>query len=220
MVNSIKFKDVKLESPSLHLVSGMPGGGKTATILSIAERLHGQTGKHVYVAVSPGQRGLPERLPEYVHQFSGSDAPLDSIFVTDDAHLRQHARRAMTNENVLIDQYHGQLRHDNIDYLLDTQTLKGIDVNNILRSNYRWHKKPYALDVELGRPEIKRELLIASAHVRKKDEAVLFAETFSYRFEGLVTDIPLPYFWSDDLSVMHRRREPPIAEVKRFFRIY
>jgi hypothetical protein len=217
-----KFSEIEIETPALHLVSGMPGGGKTATCFSIADRIHAAHPKReLYVAVTEGQVGPPDGLPKWIHSWTGSDYPLDSIVLLDDAQLQDHARRFGSSFNVEFDKLHSTLRHDNVDYILDSQTLKAIDVNNVLRSNYRWYKKPYGLDVVLGRPEIKRELETAQDLDLKKTEAYLVAETYSYRFDGKVTWIPLPPYWSPALSVMHRRREPGIAEkAKRWWRVY
>ncbi len=214
------FKDVKLESPSLHLISGMPGGGKTALGFDIADRLHASTHKELFVAVSEGQEGIPDGLPKWIHPYNGADYPLDSIVLLDDAQLSAHARRFGSDFNVEFDKLHSTLRHDNIDYILDSQTLKAIDVNNVLRSNYRWYKKPYELDVKLGRPEIKLEVEEAASLNLAKTEAFLVAETYSYKFKGRVTGIPLPPYWTPDLSVMHRRRIGTINTIKRQFRIY
>jgi hypothetical protein len=55
----------------------------------------------------------------------------------------------------------------------------------------------------------------------KKTEAYLVAETFNYSFEGKVTDIPLPSYWTPEMSVMHRRRDPSTYEqIKTRLRIY
>ena len=215
------FKDIKIESPALHLVSGMPGGGKTVTCFSIGDKIHERTRKEMYVEVTEGQVGIPDKLPKWIHGWRGADYPLDSIVLSDDTQLNRHARSFGTNLNVEFDKLLSTQRHDRIDYILDSQTMKAIDVNNVLRSHYRWYKKPYDLDVKLGRPEVKKELEAAASMDLKKTEAYLVAETFDYSFEGKVTDIPLPKYWSDELSVMHRRRDPTTYEqIKTRLRIY
>ena len=214
------FKDIRIESPGLHLVTGMPGGGKTVTCFSIADRIHAVTKKPIYVEVSSEQNGLPDGAPDYIQGFRGQDYPLDSIVVSDDTQLNRHARSFGTSLNVEFDKLLSTLRHDNIDYILDSQTMKAIDVNNVLRSHYRWYKKPYDLDVKLGRPEVKDELEEAAALNLKKDEAYLVAETFNYRFKGKVTGIPLPRYWSPDFSVMHRRRESIPVQIRRKVKLF
>ncbi len=214
------FKDIKIESPSLHLISGMPGGGKTAAGFTIANRIHLKTNKELFVSVSPDQAGLPKNLPKWIHEYHGLDYPLDSIVLLDDAQLQAHARKAMTSFNVEFDKLHSTLRHDNIDYILDSQSLKTVDVSNVLRSNYRWYKKPYQLDVKLGRPEIKTELETAQVMNLGKSEAYLVAETYGYSFNGKVTEMPLPTYWTNELSTMHRRTPSTIVQLKRTLRIY
>lgn len=213
------FKNVKIVSPSLSLVTGMPGGGKTALAFDIGDRIHSATGKDLFVAVTEGQVGIPDGLPKWIHAYKGTDYPLDSIVLMDDAQLMAHARRFGSSFNVEFDKLHSTLRHDNIDYILDSQTLKTVDVNNVLRSNYRWYKKPYDLDVKLGRPEVKQELE-AAAEVKAKTEAYLVAETYDYKFHGYIEGIPLPSYWTGALSTMHRRDPGLFTGAKRLLRIY
>lgn len=204
----MKFEDVPIDSPAFHLCSGMPDSGKTVTLFSIADRIHKRTKKDTYVVIGEGQRGLPGGLPKHVKEFRGVEFPLDSIVLMDDAHLVAHARRFQSNVNVELDKMHGTLRHDGIDYLYDTQSLRALDVNNILRSNYRWYKKPYQMDKKIGRMEVREELENAESVLkgRGKTCSYLVLQTYRHEHEGLVTGIPLPEYWTDDLSRMHRRQ--------------
>ena len=216
-----EFRDVKIESPNLHLASGMPGSGKTVLAFSIADRIHAETGKPIYVAVGESQAGLPMNAPKWIHPQRGFDYPLDSVIIVDDAHLVAHARRFMSNANVYLDGLHGTLRHDDNDYIYDTQTLRALDANNILRSNYRWYKKPYSMDAKMGRPELIDELTEASKIPDYPEtslkSAYLAAETFDYKFSGRVAGIPLPKYWSSEWSVMHRRSPGIVGRITRIF---
>ena len=210
----MKFEDVKLISPNMHLVSGEPGGGKTVLLFSIADRLHRETGKDVYVSLREEDSGIEKyKVPKYIHSHRGFTYPLDSIVITDDLQRIAHARRAVSNVNVFLDQLHALLRHDNIDFLYDTQTLSGIGRNIILRSNYRWYKRPYQLEASFGRPEIEDEVNSAKSLTSKK-EAMLYSKVYS----GKVTDIPLPSYWSEELSTMHRRVPSKKEQAKTLWR--
>lgn len=208
--DEICFKDVPLKSPRIHNITGRPGEGKTVLDLSLADRLHQETGKEVYVVMMERDRSIEsyEEVPDYIHSLRGIDFPQDSVIVGDDWQRIIHARRTMANVNVLIDQMFAIHRHDNIDFLIDTQTASSIDRNNILRSNYRWFKKPLKKELDLGRPELEPELRLADSMNLAKDQALLDCDDGTYK----VNDIPLPAYWSEELSVLHRRQPVPWHE--------
>ena len=204
-MKKIKFADLEFHSPDFHLLSGKPDTGKTVLALDIAEVLHEQTGKPILLALE--ENDLEPKhygCPDYIEGYRGMIPPVDTIFITDDAQRRMHARRSMAEINVQLDIIHGTLRHDDIDYIYDTQTVSSIDKNNILRSRYRWYKPPYYKEVEFGRPEIDEELLAARDADLGIKESLMFTEGEEYR----VTGIPLPPYYNDELSRMHRRRGP------------
>ena len=93
----IDFADVPLETPRIHLITGRPGQGKTVLDLSIADRLHAETGKEVYVVMTERDKAIEEYegIPEYIHTLRGIDFPLDSIVVGDDWLNAQDARQAV-----------------------------------------------------------------------------------------------------------------------------
>ena len=200
----LDFADVPLETPRIHMITGRPGQGKTVLDLSIADRLHAETGKEVYVVMMERDKAIEEYegIPEYIHTLRGINFPLDSIIVGDDWQRLVHARRGMQNINVLIDQMFATHRHDNIDFLIDSQTASSIDRNNVLRSNYRWYKAPLKKELTLGRQELEPELQLADSMNLGLDEALLDWDDGMAR----VTGIPLPAYWSDELSVLHRRQ--------------
>ena len=205
---TIDFMDVALETPRIHLVTGRPGQGKTVLDFSLADRLQAETGKPVYVVMKENDRAIEryEGLPDYLHSLRGINFPLDSIIIGDDWQRWVHARRGMANVNVLIDEMFAIHRQDNIDFLIDSQTASSIDRNNIIRSNYRWYKAPLKKEVEgLGRTELQPELELANSMDLGLDEAYLDCDLGEWRVEG----IPLPLYWSDELSIMHRRRPEP-----------
>ena len=212
----MKFGDVKVESPNLHLISGKPGSGKTVLLFSLADRLHKKTGKPIYVAMRKDDRRIEsfKDVPKHIHSWVGLDPPRDSIFVADDLQRLAHARRFQSDVNVFLDQLHALLRHDDVDYLYDTQTLSGIDRNNILRSEYRWYKQPYRLEAEFGRSELGEELEAASVQLGGKGVKWAFLSSEEYR--GLVSGVPLPSYWSEELSRLHRRRKPVKQVVKEW----
>lgn len=201
----IDFMDVLLESPRIHNVSGRPGQGKTVLDFSLADRLHAETGKPVYVVLAAKDRSMEsyEDMPDYIHSFRGAlEMPQDSIIIGDDWQRIIHARRAMSLVNVTLDQELAVHRHNNQDFLIDTQTASSIDRNNVLRSNYRWYKEPLKKEDVLGRPEIQEELILAKSMNLGLDEALLDDDKGTYK----VTGIPLPKYWSEELSVLHRRQ--------------
>jgi len=206
----LDFKDVPLESPRIHMITGRPGQGKTVLDFSLGDRLHRETGKDVYVVMVERDKRIEEYedMPEYIHTLRGINFPLDSIVVGDDWQRIIHARRGMADINVLIDKMFATHRHDNIDFLIDSQTASSIDRNNVLRSNYRWYKAPLKKELSLGRQELEPELQLADSLDLGLDEALLDSDDGTFK----VTGIPLPKYWSEELSVLHRRQPEPWYE--------
>lgn len=213
-----KFADVKLVTPNMHIASGEPGGGKTVLIFDIAERLHKETGKEIYVSVREEEKNVEEYkgVPKYIHSHRGFKYPLDSIVVVDDLQRIAHARRFQSNVNVYMDELHSLLRHHNIDFLYDTQSLVGIDKNNILRSNYRWYKKPYQLEAAFGRREVEDEVSVADEALKGKGKT--YAYLCSKVYNGVVDEIPKPGWWTEEFSTLHRRDESLGGKLRQRYR--
>lgn len=205
----VDFYEFPLESPRIHNISGRPGQGKTVLDFSLADRLHAETGKLVYVIISDRDKRIEsyEGIPDHIRSFRGVlTMPQDSIIIGDDWQRIIHARRAMAKVNVTLDQELAVHRHNGQDFLIDTQTASSIDRNNVLRSNYRWYKEPLKKELQLGRPEIQTELELAKSMNLAKDEALVDFDDGMYK----VTGIPLPEYWSEELSVLHRRQ--PVSQ--------
>ena len=204
---------MRLTSPEMHISSGKPGSGKTVLTFSIADRLHKQTRKQVYVAVQPEDRPIETYpgIPKYIHSYRGElskeKIPLDSIVIVDDLQRIAHARRFQSDVNVMMDQMHALLRHNNVDFIYDTQTLSGVDKNNVLRAEYRWYKQPYQLEREMGRESIAMEIEAADMALEGHGKGWVYLAADDI-YTGLVSDVPLPPYWSEELSVLHRRQTP------------
>ena len=213
----IDFEDVKIISPRLHLATGQPGTGKTVQLFSIGDRIHEETGKSVYVVMKPFDRRLRDMapdIPKHIKELRSldrlgddSDNPIqDAILIGDDWKRIAHARRAMADINVIVDNLMGIIRHDDLDILIDDQTASSIDRNNIIRSNYLWIKPPFRKELELGRSAMIEEITLAFNLKLDKTQALLYNEVLS---DGplLVENIPLPEYWTEELSRMHRRQK-------------
>ena len=208
----MRFDQVHIKSPEMHINSGKPGSGKTVLTFSVADRINKLTGKQVYVAIQPEDRpietypGIPKHIHSYRGELSKEKVPLDSIVVVDDLQRIAHARRFQSDVNVLMDQMHALLRHNNVDFIYDTQTLAGVDKNNILRAEYRWYKQPYQLEREMGREAVAMEIEAADMALEGYNKR--WAYLASEKYTGLISDIPLPPYWTEELSVLHRRQTP------------
>jgi len=218
-MKKIKFDDLKLDQPSLHVATGKPGSGKTALLFSIADKLHEQSGKHVYVALEERDLRDLANLPDYIHQLETPSQkrreskeaveeiyPQDAIIITDDAHRPLHARRSMRDFNVWLDELHAQLRHDDNDFLYDTQIYRSIDKNIRERVEYTWYREQHRRSIKYAPIEERAELEVVYEVLKGKDLTVAYLDSDDY--EGLVTDISLPAYWTEELSRMHRRRSP------------
>ena len=204
-----KFDSFKFHSPSLHTAAGQTGSGKTALLFSVGDAIHERTKKEIYVVLKETDRPIEEyKLPEHIHSLRGDveEYPQDCIIIGDDWTRIAPARRAMANVNVALDEIMGILRHDNIDFLLDVQTYATLDRNTCLRVDYRWYKKPYMEEISFGRAEMKDEAETVDQALKGQpiDTAYLVSRNRE-NYEGLVTGVPLPKYWKNELSTMHRR---------------
>lgn len=214
----IDFDDVPVITPRLGISTGRPGFGKTVLLFSWADRVHHDTGKPIYVIMKPNDRKLKKMapdLPDHVHELRDltrlsdeSDNPIqDAILIGDDWKRIAHARRSMANINIVIDNLMGIIRHDDLDILIDDQTASSIDRNNIIRSNYLWVKQPFRKEVEgeLGRHAVMEELTLAYSLNLDKTQVLMYNEEIGPG-PYLVENIPLPRYWTEELSRMHRRQ--------------
>ena len=67
---------------------------------------------------------------------------------------------------------------------------------------------PLKKELTLGRAELEPELQLADSMNLGLDEALLDYDEGTIR----VTGIPLPLYWSEELSVLHRRQPVPWYE--------
>jgi hypothetical protein len=203
-----QFKELRLHTPALHTASGQPGSGKTALLGSIADELHRRWGKELYVILKTTDRRIEDYgLPKWIHSLPAeAEHPQDSIILGDDWQRIAPARRAVSDINVAIDELLGTLRHDNNDYLLDCQTYASLDRNSVLRTDYRWYKKPYADEAAFARPEIQEEVEEATELLEHEPIGSAYLSSRNREgYEGLVKDVPLPTWWTEEVSTMHRR---------------
>lgn len=202
------FDSFKFHSPSLHTVAGQTGSGKTALLFAVADYLHRAHDKPAYVVLKDTDRPIEEyKVPEWMHSLrQGQDIPQDCTIIGDDWQRIAPARRAMSNENVTWDEMEGLVRHDNIDLLLDVQTYASLDRNSCLRVDYRWYKKPYQEEAAFGRFELRDEAQLVSDVLNGRPVSTAYLISRNREgYEGLVTGVPLPRYWSPELSTMHRR---------------
>lgn len=212
----MEFKDVPIESPKMHVATGKPGSGKTVLDFSIADIIHEENDKDIYVIMKPYDRKLKQMapgIPKHIKELRDltrlsdeSDNPLqDVILIGDDWKRIAHARRAMSDINVVVDNLIGILRHDELDIVLDDQTASSIDKNNIIRSNYLWVKPPFRKELELGRNAMLEEITLAFNLDMGQRDVLLYNEEV-HDGPVFVHNIPLPSYWTEELSRMHRRQ--------------
>jgi len=212
----IDFKEVPVITPRLGISTGQPGSGKTVLLFSWADRVHKETGKPIYVIMKQYDRKLKTMapdIPDHIKELRNlerlsdeTDNPIqDAILIGDDWKRIAHARRAMADINIVIDNLMGIIRHDDLDILIDDQTASSIDRNNIIRSNYLWVKPPFRKELLLGRSAMMEEMELAYSLDLGVKQVLMYNEEISDD-PMLVEDIPLPAYWTEELSRMHRRQ--------------
>jgi hypothetical protein len=202
------FNSFSFHSPGLHGCAGQTGSGKTALLFSVAESIHDDTDKDIYIVLKETDRKVEEyKVPKYIHSLTPQlDVPQDCIIIGDDWQRIAPARRSMSTTNVTWDEMEGLVRHDGIDLLLDVQTYATLDRNAILRIDYRWYKMPYQEEATFGRPELKEEAAMVRDALQGKPISTAYLISRNREdYEGLVSGVPLPRYWTPQLSTMHRR---------------
>jgi len=210
------FKSVPIKWPSLHIITGRPGEGKGVLAFNIADRYHQETKNPCYTVgketdADPRELGAPAYY-SLIKTREGQPLrlPTNALVIGDDWQRVAPSRRAMSNVNVAGDEILGLIRHYDLTVVLDTQTAVAFDRNTILRCDYFWIKAPYRKELEFSRPELRGDIEQAFTRLDGKSEAERWDSVYLVDnlggTAGVVKGIPLPPYYNDELSKLHRPR--------------
>jgi peroxiredoxin Q/BCP len=142
----------QLEHPSVGLITGRRGSGKSSLAYHLAEEMHKRDG------TIPVTIGLPpdkaDALPQHWMNVSELDAaPPQSVIVVDEAYAKFHARQAM--QNVGLSSLINQSRHCAQSMLFVTQNSGHLDKNAVSEADAMFIKEPGTFHKQFERAPVR-----------------------------------------------------------------
>lgn len=200
-----KFKDLYelLGHPSVSVIIGGRGSGKTSFAFLALEQYH----PYMRTVVMPFRKIDPKLLPDWIEQEDPNDPVFyqHSIVVLDDIHLVHHARDWYSDESKFLDKLISISRHEDISFVLISQMSRRIDINAIGDIDNLIIKKPSIMHSRFERPEMRKELKELKQPFEEMKRRGFNIKKTAYilgeDYQGMLVDIPLPSFWTPELSV-------------------
>ena len=186
------------------IIVGDIGSGKTASAMSIVDEYRDQY-KDVYLLMDK------KAFKNYKGQgFKRIDPdkiviPRNAIFVADDLHLSQHARDWAGGKGRPLEELARERRQTNTMMIVTTQVTRVIDVNLLNMMNCLIIMRPSIAQAKFDRGEIAPMLRKAYSGIKYDEygKAYVFSNV-GEGFEGIIEGIPLPSWYSDEISNAHR----------------
>jgi len=190
-----------LPHPSVALITGRRGAGKSALGYYLLERFHGREMDTCVMGLPKEKWGL---LPDYIHPMEfNRELPEDSAIFVDEAAMGFYSRDSMRKVNKLMNTLLSVSRQRNQTILFCSHTLRKLDVGIVMDADAILLKEPSKLHANFERREIRdlteeawRKFDGVDDSVGRKRRVVVF----SHDYWGEVLENPLPSFWSEELS--------------------
>jgi len=198
-VLDVKWEEI-IEHPSVALITGRRGSGKTALGFYLLEHLSEVYDIPGYVV------GLPEEkwhlLPENIHGIRvGEDLPEHAAIFCDESALLFYARSSMSELNKLMNILISISRQRDQTLIFASHTTRKLDVGIVLDCDALIFKRPSKLYARFERSEI-REMVQHALRIFESinDNHQKYSVVFSHELDGELVTNPLPSFWCDELS--------------------
>jgi energy-coupling factor transporter ATP-binding protein EcfA2 len=190
-----------IDHPSVVLVCGHRGGGKTALVLRLQELLRPRAAPHAL--------GMPQGVERLLPDWYGlagdiSDVPPNSVVYVPEAYRLFHARSSHAAQGRIVADLVNISRHRRHTLIFDVQNPAHLDRNIVSEVDVVLVKEPGPFQGGFERSQLRDVLDTARAAfaginpVRKKRAVCVFAPRRG--MHGLILENDLPSFWSEGLS--------------------
>lgn len=194
-VNWIKI----VHHPSIVLIVGKKGSGKTATMCSILDDFHK---KQINVGiVAPKQ--TCKMYPKWVKCVNPEklDVPNNYVVGVDDAHLYFYAREWRSDIHKAFDFLARESRHKDVSIIYTTQQARVLDISLVSMCDVIIIKQPSLLQQLFTRKEIKK--LFDGVRVQSKKHAYVISSDF----KGEVGPYDFPSWWTPEISKSYKEKK-------------
>lgn len=193
-----------IRHPSVVLITGGRGAGKSVLAHRIAVWMHGRGCETAFLC----PRSLKEKavLPDWMQliNYRYPKIPPGKVVIFDDAQLRSHAREWMKRKNIQFDKLISLSRHRKSTLLLSTQETYRLDRNVVGSVDVWLHKKPSLLGSRMERREVKDMTKIASEAFKDLEREGLNPLKYAYcihdTYLGFVGPYDEPSYWCEEIS--------------------
>lgn len=189
------------EHPSVAVITGKRGSGKSSLAFRMAEAMHRHEG------VLPVTVGMPDHVREaipgdWVHVEQIDDAPSDSVLVVDEAYTQFHATEWQDKNAIEMNKLVNLSRHCGRTILFVSQETRQLNKGGISQTDALLMKKPAPLQIEFERRGVKKLMESARDSYDKLPNDIAHQEyTYVYTDDdvGLIQTDEAD-FYDDDLS--------------------
>ena len=209
----LKHDYMWLHHPSVIVIYGGRGEGKSATAHYIMESRFHAKGVPCYIVAPPRVQGIIRTKGEGKNDWLtviGKQMPSKSCILIDDAQLNLHAREHW--KNVRLDKLISMSRHEKSTIIFNTQFSNRLDRNIVVATDTNIFKRPPLMGSTFERPGMKqfvgdiddrfndfeKELLKKSEDADMRQYSYVISN--KPRYVGFVGPTPLCTYWSEDLS--------------------
>lgn len=141
--------------PSIGLIVGGPGSGKSVMGYGLLEEISKQYGRRAFVYGFP--EGKSSLLPPFITLATAlGDLGQDSVALLDESYIKFYSRNSMSNENKAADVLAGLVRQYKMMLIFITQQSRKLDIGIVSSVHWIAVKKPSLLQMEFERPQIKK----------------------------------------------------------------
>jgi hypothetical protein len=191
---------VILSHPSISIIIGMRGGGKTALGMILCEYVHDTTEIPVYILNFPKEK--QNLLPEWFHYEDDiRNVPKNAFILMDEAATKYHAVKWHMSYKLFMQKVLGVSRQRDQSIIFITHHTRKFAVNLLAEADNLFCKEPSMFHVKFERPEMRmllREVEESYGNVSEEHRKA-YTYMFSKKYVGMII-ARLPTFWSDDLS--------------------